>query len=690
MRIANWGWRTGISFGFRVSGFELENQIVFNSKLETRNPKLIPVRHPPSTVFALLLVAAVIVFSPASSLAAQRDGAKPAGRARGQKGKPAAKARARQLAVAALLEAAEAARSVEQATDKVTIQATVADALWPLDEPAARAVLRRAWEFTTAPGALDAFRPEEEGARFGPRERIRAARQAVISCAAKHDTRLAESYLQEFERGLPAEEGEGAEGSAGEGAGGPAGGARREPSPEGWRRIWTANELLEDGAYEMAAAVAAPLVAEGANRFFLAFLFRLHDHSPRDAAPLYLRLLERTRADAAADANDVLLLSTPVVSPELFATIEVDGSTSLRPFPRDGGDRPAPAVAPFSASLRRAFFDAAAAVLLRQPPARGGAAPSAGEALAPYFAIGRLLPFFEREAAQYVAPLRARLTSLTQEIDESRRNAVSSQMQVRKLTPRNPTDPLQSQLNELARASTDEERDRARFNAVSAAAFRRLWDRARQLAGEIVDARTRRGALLLLAVEQVKSLGEAFDDGEAADDYERAAAFARAADVPAGVRAYGLAQAAELAARRGRRRRAAELLGEAAAAASQVDRGTGLRVVVYTLLAAAAARTGDARAWELLAELPAAVNEAGDRPEDEEGCAEIRVETADNSFCLHLDEQFPQPEVAFAAAARLDLARSLAEARALKDGAARALALVAAARVAVEAAGARR
>lgn len=620
----------------------------------------------------------------APAFSTQRDGGTPARRAQKQRDNSAPanqrKARERRLAAAALAEAAESARAFADPSEKVNVQAEAADALWPLDEPAARALLRRAWEVTTAPGALDAFKPEEEGARFGPRERIRAARQSVITRAARHDIRLAESYMQDLEVGIAEEEeGEGAAADAERGAG-----ARREPSPEGWRRLWTAQALLENGDYAMAAAAAAPLVAEGASRPFLDFLFRLRARSPRDADPLYLRLLERTRADAAADANDVLLLSTPVVSPELFATVEADGSTSLRPFPRvDGGGR-AEADAPLPPALRRAFFETAAAVLLRQTPSRGGASRTAGDGLAPYFAVGRLLPFFEREAPQYVAPLRARLSALAQEIDEAKRAAVSSQMNVRRLTPQNPADPLQRQLSELARAAGDEERDRARFDAVSAAAHRKLWDRARQLAGEIGDARTRRGAFLLLAVEQVKNLKEAFREGEAADDYERAAAFARSADVPAGVRAYGLAQAAELAALKGQKRRASELLGEAAAAAAQVDRGADLRVVVLTLLTSSAARFDAARAWELLAELSAAVNERAGRPEveDEEGCAEIKVETADNAYCLYLDERFPEPEEVFAAAARLDLARALAEARALNAGVTRARALIYAARAA--------
>jgi hypothetical protein len=381
--------------------------------------------------------------------------------------------------------------------------------------------------------------------------------------------------------------------------------------------------------------------------------------------------------------------TTPVVSPEVFALVEPDGSTYLAPVGRVESD-PRDET-PVAAQVRRAFFDMAAAVLLRPAPPRAAPAEpdgveTDGEALAPFFAAGRLLPFFEREAPQHVAPLRARLAGLAQEIEEARRAAVSSQMHVERLTPRNPPDPLQFQLDTLSRADGDAQRDGALFDAASAAALRKLWERARQFAGEIADVQTRRAAFQLLALEQVKHVGEGFREEESADDFERAAAFARAADVPAGVRAYGLAQAAELAAGKGNKKRAAELFNEAVAASSSVDRGTAAHVALLALLTEAAARLDAARAWALLAELAAAINEREARPESEEAgddCPGVTVETKENSYCVELAARQPEAEEVFAAMARLDLERALKEARALKGGYARASALIHAARAGV-------
>ena len=58
-------------------------------------------------------------------------------------------------AVAALREVAEDARSFDDLFESTRAQSDAADALWPYDEPTARAILRRAWDATNAPGAED-------------------------------------------------------------------------------------------------------------------------------------------------------------------------------------------------------------------------------------------------------------------------------------------------------------------------------------------------------------------------------------------------------------------------------------------------------------------------------------------------------------------------------------------------------
>lgn len=612
-----------------------------------------------------------------------RQAPKPGPRKRSAAGlEAAARARRETLeAVAALKEVAEAARTFGDAPEGVFTQAEAADALWPYDEQAARAVLRLAWERTTAPGAADAFAPKDDP-RFDALSLLLAAREEVIARAARHDARLAESLLAENARDLASRGAADRE----RGPGGdeePAGphDVWRHPSPEALRRLSTANALLRIGDYAAAAAFAAPVIAEGVSRPLLDFILALRAHAPGVSDSLHLRLIERTRLDASADANDVLLLSAPFFSPDLRVSIGRDGSTHFMDVHHDG---PAPPGESMPRGLRRAFLDTAAAVLLRPPPRRAADAGASGATMAQYFAVGRLLPLFDAEAPQHSAHLRARMAALTQEIDEARRESASAQMGTRSLRGKNAVDPLRFELGEIGRAGTEAERDAWRIAAVSNAADRRLWDRARRLAGEIADAATRRAAFTLIALRQVTAVLESFE-GDAEEDFARAADFVRAADVPPAARAVGLAQAAELAARKGRLERASALFEEAESAASSVERGGELHVSVRTLLAASAARVKGAPAWEMLARLSAALDEADARPgvvEDE--CAGVRVESPAAGFCVGLADQLPAPGEVFAAMARLDPGRALAEARGLKNEVTRAGALLAAARAVLE------
>ncbi len=450
-------------------------------------------------------------------------------------------------------------------------------------------------------------------------------------------------------------------------------------SRAGWQRLIIATQLLEEGEYKSAAAVAAPLVNEGPTHPLLSFINQLRAHAAPEADALYLRLLERTRADAGASANDVLLLSAPIVSPELRAQVGRDGSVNFSPVSRGRNEDEGRVAAPLAPEVRRAFFNTAAAVLLR--PRAGG--EKRGDESALYFAIVRLLPHFEREAAAHAAALHARLAALAAEIEDARRGALDSKAGVSSLTPKNSVDPLARLQDIVAHSLDDNERDEHRFALVSHAARLKLWDRARGVASEIKDAETQRNARRSIAIHQVMDTLQAFADDER-DTSEQAADFARAADVPTEVRAVGLAQAAELAARRGRRARAAELLGEAGTYAEQAEKAGGFRMMALALVTLSAARADEGRAWELLPTLVRAMNE-----EDEFPFAALTFQFVFKHlgrgvvFLVPPDDRFDSREV-FAAAARLDLARTLTEARALEDEVLRAHMLLASARATLE------
>src|SRR5205085_2392965 len=105
--------------------------------------------------------------------------------------------RAREVreAVAALREVADAARSFDDLYESTRAQSDAADVLWPYDEQAARAVLRRAWEAVTAPGVDEKVHggvPSEIPGE-GMSDELTEERRLIIEAAVKHDRRLADT-----------------------------------------------------------------------------------------------------------------------------------------------------------------------------------------------------------------------------------------------------------------------------------------------------------------------------------------------------------------------------------------------------------------------------------------------------------------------------------------------------------------
>ena len=594
--------------------------------------------------------------------------------------------------VVALKDAAEYARSFEDVYESVRTQSEAADALWPFDEQTARAILRRAWDAVNAPGAEEHV--EGFGVSEDPREdalnALDVARGHVVKTAVKHDARLAQIFMREFERGLGARasseldaranEVTRASEDASQSDAQSATNARprpfRELSGAGWQRLNIARQLVEEEDFKHAAELVAPLTLEGASPPLLKFILELRAHDESGADALYLRLLQTTLAFANSGVNDLLLLSTPIVSPELLVSVGAGGSANFTPLHYES-DAARRASASMPAPVRRAFYESAAAWLLRARSAGDGQTSEEPGAL--YFALNRMLPFFDRESPQLAPALHARLSSLAADIDAARRASLDSQSSVRSLTSKNPTDPIDPALFQIEGVRETAERDLMRLSAVLSAAHGGLWERARKISEEIEEAEARRAARLGIAIHQVMTISRAYSDDDA-DDFTRASDFVRAADVPPEVRAVGLAQAAELAARRGKRPAADALFAEAATYAAQADRGQ-QRVAAFALLTLSASSANAPRVWEFLSSFARESNASDD----------LRWGALNFNFALGGERKIefglplPAPSLTgvFASAARLDASRAFAEARALEDEEMRATALISAARVAL-------
>ncbi|HYE66278.1 MAG TPA: hypothetical protein VD966_11895 [Pyrinomonadaceae bacterium] len=586
----------------------------------------------------------------------------------------------REQAIALLNETADAARSFDDLFYGARIQTLAADALWPFDQQRARVIFRRAWEAATA-----SDRAEQEEASRESGERVDASgasftesRDEVLAKAAARDAQLAEAFLRDLldekshENGATRNERP----------------ARRTPwrelSAGGVRRLALARELLERGEYARAHEIAAPLINEGVSGDLIALILQLRVHKPAEADTLYLRLLERTLADAQADANDVLLLSSVLISPGLLVVVDEHGALQFRPSVHRSASV-GPRWANVPQAVRNAFFNVAARVLLSSfgPSAGAGATQ---KLIASYFAIGRLLPLFEREAAQYASELRVRLGALANEIESSRRDLLSSKLDLYSLTSGRAGDPLRPQVEQLARARSAAERDQLSLAIVKTAARNRLWDRARRAAASVEDLEARRAALSFIAVSQIADISRAYADDKE-DDYESVVRFVSGADVPPLASAWGFAQAALIAARKKERQRVRELLNEAERHAARVDHGTPQRIAAYAVVTGAAARLERRRAWELLSQLVRATNAvedyAGGEISLEIAARENSTEGASDHFSVTA-EAF-RLDVVFAKMARLDFAKALAEARSLEGDVPKAIASLAIARTVLEA-----
>jgi hypothetical protein len=626
------------------------------------------------TIFSLTLALALL---PISALSQRRGREKPAPPTQSKNAE-----RARRLQAATLLiETADKARTFDDLFYRARIQTLAADALWPSDSGQARAIFRRAWEAASASDKAEQEETAREtGALPGAIPKTTEARDEVLAKAAARDARLAEIFL----RDLSSDKDEGAA-SRNEP---PRRTAWRELSANGARRLALASELLEAEEVQRAVEVAAPTVNEGVSAALVAFILRLSGRSSDDAQALYLSLLGRAAADPQTDANAVLLLSSPIVSPRLMVAVDEFGSLQFRALPtpimdiRAGSLYIAPVV---SGKALTAFYNLAASVLSRPLPPRDTLTMQ--ELMARFYATGRLLPYFEKSAAPYAAyapTLRVRHSELFNEIEASRREQVSSQFGVSSMTRDvGYVDPLRAQTDELAQATDPSERASLALSIVRAAVRNKFWDRARRAAAEIDDEGRRKSALTFIQVHQIKDILLAYED-EKDDDFESVAKFVRDADVPPFAKAWGLAQTAIIAARKRDARTSqnvSELINEAESHAARVAQGTPERVAAYGIITTTASRLDAPRAWELLRELVKAANAVEDFTGDDVSLdLAAGADSTNEAENFNVEAEVFRLDGIFATMAHLDFDKALAEARALDGDVPQAFAMIAVAK----------
>ena len=426
----------------------------------------------------------------ASAVVAQTPDTKPAPPAKTAAAKKAAvspeaelelkerRAKARSLLVALSSDA----RTFRDETLRARSLARIADALWPVDTDQGRLLFRKAWEAAEVADIESDKKLQEEirqqKTRTGGGYAINLppnVRREVLRLAARRDRTLGEEFLDKLRtQKLEAANSETA-----------------TPNPNRLseamsQRLAVARELLQVGELERALQFADPVLAlvtmESMN-----FLCDLREKNADVADRRYAALLASSTNNPQADANTVSLLGSYIFTPHLFVTFTGNGTSSSQ---STSTITPA-AVTP---ELKNAFFQTAAAILLRPLPAPGQPDPSSAGIDGKYLVIKRLLPFFEQSAPPaMVESLRGHMSALNPVITNSARGYDEESLNRGVRAEKPAAEREQALLDRIDRAKTSADRDSLYLQLAFMSA--RTGDmRARDFVSKVEDTELRKHA----------------------------------------------------------------------------------------------------------------------------------------------------------------------------------------------------
>jgi hypothetical protein len=342
------------------------------------------------------------------------------------------------------------ARSFRDQTLRARSLARIADTLWQVDAEQARLLFRKAWEAAEVADQESNRKLQEEitsqKARTGGGFAINLppnVRREVLKLAARHDRAVAEEFLEK----LTTQKVEAANA------------ATTRPNPLSDRpdealsqRLGVASELLKADDIERALQFAAPalMVVNGGS---IDFLSDLREKNPSRADSAYAALLASSANNPQSDANTVSLLSSYIFTPHIYMTFSGSGASTSQ---KSSTITPTP-VAP---ELQAAFFQSAAAILLRPLPAPGQQDQSSSGLDGKYLVIKRLLPIFEQFAPpEMVESLRTHLNALNAVVSDNARRRDDEWINKGIKPDKTAAEKEQALLDRIDRAKTSAERD---------------------------------------------------------------------------------------------------------------------------------------------------------------------------------------------------------------------------------------
>ena len=457
------------------------------------------------------------------------------------------RARARSLLVSLSTDA----RTFHDQTLRARSLARIADALWKVDPEQARLMFRKAWEASEVADQESDRKLQEEinrqKARTGGGYAVETppnVRREVLRLAAKNDRTLGEEFLEK----LKVQKLEAANSAT-------------NPNPNNLsdalqQRLEVASELMQVGEVERAVQLADPALSlvtvETMN-----FLCNLREKNPAVADARYAAMLSSSANNPQADANTASLLGSYIFTPHLFMLFYGNGSSSSQ---SSQTIKPAE-VTP---EMRNAFFQTAAAILLRPLPAPGQTDQTSAGLDGKYLVIKRLLPFFEQSAPPaMVESLRGHLNALQTVASDNARRFDDEQLN-RGLRPeRQLADLEQSLLDKIDRAKTSAERDSLYLQLAFRAAGKGDL-RAREFVSKVEDSELRKQAQLYMDA----SLAMHFVNKKQPD---QALELLHKGELNQLVKTWVLTESAKILFKAGDKDKALELLDEANTEARRID-----------------------------------------------------------------------------------------------------------------------
>ena len=457
----------------------------------------------------------------------------------------------RERARALLVALSTDARTFHDQTLRARSLARIADALWKVDTDQGRLMFRKAWDAAEVADQESDKKLQEEiaqqKARTGGGFAINLppnVRREVLRLAARHDRVLGEEFLeklrlQKLEAGTS---------------------PINTPNPNRLndalgQRLSVARELMQAGEMERALQFAEPVLTV-VTMETINFLCDLREKNAAAADTRYAALLANAANNPQADANTVSLLSSYIFTPHLYMTFSGTGQSSSQ---MSSTIVPA-AVAP---ELRNAFFQSAAAILLRPLPAPGQPDQTSAGLDGKYLVVKRLLPLFEQSAPPAtVESLRGHLNALQTIVSDNARRYDEDQLNRGTKPERETTDREQSLLDRIERAKTSAERDSLYMELAMIAAGKGDL-RAREFVSKVEDTELRKQAQAYIDASLVIRLVEKKKTDQAVELVHKG-------DLPQLLKAWVLTECAKILVKTDRDK-ALELVDEAGAEARRID-----------------------------------------------------------------------------------------------------------------------